>query len=209
MLTNFDPIINSVREYHEKRVLKFGARFEALDFNSRSAQDIRFHQIAKLFDSDRPFSINDLGCGLADFIDFLSLRSWSFEYFGTDLSKSLLATAKALHSHQTYAHFVENAEELPLSDYSVASSIFNLKLEYPYKLVEKYVSYHLKILDQKSTKGFAFNMLTKYSDREKMQDYLYYADPSYYFDFCKTHFSRNVSLLHDYDLYDFTILVRK
>jgi hypothetical protein len=29
------------------------------------------------------------------------------------------------------------------------------------------------------------------------------------FDICKRKFSRNVALLHDYGLYEFTILVRK
>jgi hypothetical protein len=49
-------------------------------------------------------------------------------------------------------------------------------------------------------------MLTKYSgaDRMAQRPDLYYG-----FDFCKRRFSRNVALLHDYGLYDFTILVRK
>jgi hypothetical protein len=42
-----------------------------------------------------------------------------------------------------------------------------------------------------------------------MQDYLYYADPRVLFDHCKTRYSKNVALLHDYGLYEFTILVRK
>ena len=38
---------------------------------------------------------------------------------------------------------------------------------------------------------------------------LYFADPLFYFDFCKRTFALDVALLHDYGLYDFTILVRK
>jgi hypothetical protein len=38
---------------------------------------------------------------------------------------------------------------------------------------------------------------------------LYYADPAQVFDYCKRRFSPNVALLHDYGLYEFTILVRK
>ena len=60
-----------------------------------------------------------------------------------------------------------------------------------------------------SRKGFASNFLTKYSDANKMQADLYYADPLYLFDYCKRIFSKNVALLHDYRIYDFTILVRK
>ena len=38
---------------------------------------------------------------------------------------------------------------------------------------------------------------------------LYYADPLDLFDYCKRNFSKNVALLHDYRLYDFTLIVRK
>ena len=51
-------------------------------------------------------------------------------------------------------------------------------------------------------------MLTRYADPPLMRDDLYYADPTRYFAVCKERYSRNVALLHDYDLYEFTLLVR-
>ncbi|REM56201.1 class I SAM-dependent methyltransferase, partial [Mycobacterium tuberculosis] len=48
-----------------------------------------------------------------------------------------------------------------------------------------------------------------YSDASKMRDDLYYADPCALFDLCKRRYSKSVALLHDYGLYEFTILVRK
>ncbi|MFX7953370.1 class I SAM-dependent methyltransferase, partial [Acinetobacter baumannii] len=57
--------------------------------------------------------------------------------------------------------------------------------------------------------GFSFNCLTSYSDEDRKRDYLYYADPCQLFDLCKRRYSRQVALLHDYGLYEFTILVRK
>jgi hypothetical protein len=60
-----------------------------------------------------------------------------------------------------------------------------------------------------SRAGFAFNALTKYSDAEFMRPDLYYADPLFLFDHCKCRYSKFVALLHDYPLYEFTILVRK
>jgi hypothetical protein len=38
---------------------------------------------------------------------------------------------------------------------------------------------------------------------------LFYADPCVYFDLCKRRYSRQVALLHDYGLYEFTLIVRK
>jgi hypothetical protein len=61
------------------------------------------------------------------------------------------------------------------------------------------------------SKGFYSNMLTKYSDEERMAERpdLFYGDPLFYFDYCKRNKSRDVALLHKYGLYDFTILIRK
>jgi hypothetical protein len=42
-----------------------------------------------------------------------------------------------------------------------------------------------------------------------MKPELYYADPLFMFDHCKKKFSKNVALLHDYEEFDFTIIVRK
>ncbi len=55
----------------------------------------------------------------------------------------------------------------------------------------------------------AFNLLTSYSDKDMMRPDLYYGDPLFYFDYCKRNFSQNVALLHDYGLFEFTILVKK
>ena len=104
--------------------------------------------------------------------------------------------------------FTNRASELPRVDYAVASGIFNVRLEASEELWHGHVVATLGRLGELSRRGFAFNMLTRYADRELLRDYLYYADPSRYFELCKETWSRNVSLLHDYDLYEFTVLVR-
>ena len=72
-----------------------------------------------------------------------------------------------------------------------------------------YVLETLTLINSFTIEGFSFNILTKYSDKNYMKDYLFYADPCFLFDFCKKNFSKNVSLLHDYSLYEFTIIVKK
>ena len=58
-----------------------------------------------------------------------------------------------------------------------------------------------------SRKGFAFNLLTSYVDWK--EGHLYYADPLFFFDYCKKKFSGRVALLHDYPLWEWTMLIRK
>ena len=102
---------------------------------------------------------------------------------------------------------VETAERLRAADYTIASGIFNVKLDVG---EERWVAYVLDTLDRMrelSTRGFGFNMLTRHCDRPLMRPDLYYADPGFYLSHCLNRFSRRVMLLHDYPLYEFTVLV--
>ena len=96
-----------------------------------------------------------------------------------------------------------------MCDYVVASGIFNYRANISYEDWTTYVNAVFQEFNDLACKGFSSNFLTKYSDTDHMRADLYYADPCYLFDYCKRNFSKNVSLLHDYTIYDFTILVRK
>jgi hypothetical protein len=51
--------------------------------------------------------------------------------------------------------------------------------------------------------------LSTRSEPEKRRADLYYADPLETFELCARQFSPRVALLHDYPLYEFTMIVRK
>jgi hypothetical protein len=72
---------------------------------------------------------------------------------------------------------------------------------------EDYIKQTLKNMFEYSSKAMSFNLLTKYVDFEAPD--LFYADPAYFFDYCKKDLSRYVTLLHDYPLYEWTIIVHK
>jgi SAM-dependent methyltransferase len=156
-----------------------------------------------------PFSVNDFGCGYGALIDYLRRRQCTFKYCGFDISPQMRKKAREVHGNAEGICFVERESELAPADYTVASGIFNGKFETLLPDWEAYILETLATLDALSHKGFAFNLLTRYSDPELMRADLYYADPVFLFDYCKTRFSRFVTLLHDYPLYEFTILVRK
>jgi hypothetical protein len=117
----------------------------------------------------------------------------------------MLEHARAQHPAGT---FVNSADALEPVDYTVASGIFNVKLATPPDEWRDYVLDTLDAIAGLSAKGFAFNMLTSYSDPDRMRDDLYYGDPRFFFDHCKSRYARNVALLHDYGLYEFTTIVR-
>ena len=121
----------------------------------------------------------------------------------------MVEQGRQMHAGKENCRFTSDENELVEMDYSIASGIFNIKLHHTQEEWTRYVLHTLGIMNQLARKGISFNLLTSYSDPEFMRPDLYYADPCFYFDYCKRHFSKNIALLHDYELYDFTILVRK
>jgi len=205
----YDRILGKVGRYYSGKLEVHGATARGVDWNSTESQQLRFEQLLKICDGVMSFSINDYGCGYGALADHLLQGGHSFLYCGFDISSQMIAKARELHSAMSQATFVNEESSLTPADYTVASGIFNVKLQASATEWEKYILHILEALDRLSGKGFAFNALTRYSDPEFMRADLYYADPMFLFDYCKTKFSRFVSLIHDYPLYEFTMLVRK
>lgn len=206
-----NPEINleDMKAYFEQTLEAHGATPRGVDWNSEASQELRFDQLAKLLEPKNWFSIIDYGCGYGALVNYLIEKGFTFQYTGYDFLESMVDKARKLFQNRPDTTFIWRASDLEIADYCVASGIFNLKLEAKSETWTEYVLGVLNHMNQLSAKGLAFNMLTKYSDADRMRPDLYYADPCYYFDYCKTHFARNVALLHDYGAYDFTIIVRK
>jgi SAM-dependent methyltransferase len=157
-------------------------------------------------DRPGPFSINDYGCGYGALCLWLAEQGRDVDYRGFDLSAPMLEHARAaLPSGVT---LVDREDGLAPADYTVASGIFNVRLEAGEAEWADYTFDTIRRMAALSTRGLAFNLLTSYSDADRMEQRLYYGDPARYFDFCKRELSRHVALLHDYGLYEFTIVVR-
>lgn len=204
------PNFEQAKSYFEERLQTYGATARGVDWNSESAQNLRFSQLVKIIQMDQPFSLLDYGCGYGALGKYILETGRPMQqYTGFDILESMVKTANETFRAQPGWSFTSVFADLKPVDYAIASGIFNLKLETPDADWTRYVVGELEKMSRLAQRGFSFNMLTKYSDQEYMRPHLYYADPCYLFDYCKTHFSRNVALLHDYEVYDFTILVRK
>lgn len=203
-----DTIHADLARFHSEKLAEFGVSAQGAGWNGEPAQATRFEQLAKLIRHESGFSLNDLGCGYGALLDYLRPRFGAFDYAGYDVSDAMIEAARARHGDDDRARFVLSGEIQP-ADYCIASGIFSLRFGRSDAEWLAYIESVLDTLDGNSHHGFAFNSLTIYSDAEKMRGELYYADPCALFDLCKRRYSRNVALLHDYELYDFTILVRK
>ena len=200
------------QEYYQQRMNRHGVSPEGAGWKNQNAQENRFSQLVKVFQSSEGFTVNDVGCGFGHLLTYVRSRGFYPDlYRGYDLLPEMVEQAGQVCADDPQAMFecIQDVAQIEPADYCLASGIFTLRGELSEGAWLAYILRTIEEMNIKSRLGFSFNMLTKYSDPEYMQDELYYADPCFFFDFCKRNFSSNVALLHDYQEYDFTLVIRK
>ena len=208
---NLVDTLSGVASLYTNSLSEHGLTSKSVGWKDEASQRLRFEKLAQLIDvqaASEGISINDWGCGYGAMFRYLdSLPSVRItRYYGYDISEEMLAAAEQFVADPR-VELIQSLRVTHEADYSFVSGTFNVKLEASDELWTEYVKEMLMNLAAKSIRGLAFNLLTTYVDWK--QENLYYADPFMFFDFCKRNISRYVSLLHDYPLFEWTILVRK
>ncbi len=204
--------LTAVKDYFSMRFEQHGQDATGVDWNSVYAQETRFEQLAKVIVPGKKFTVLDFGCGYGAMAEWFRRVGLDFEhYYGYDIVEKSLTAGREKYANDPAVTFSGNLSEIPVCDYLTASGVFNIKMDTGYGEWTDYVISNLEEFNRKTSRGFSVNFLTSYSDPERMAERpdLYYADPCKIFDHCRRHFSRNVALLHDYKIWDFTIIVRK
>lgn len=208
MAAAHSDIIEDVAAYYSSALERHGPTARGVDWNGEESQALRFRELSRVIDHDSGFRVNDLGCGYGAYQDYLETRFSNYSYAGYDVSPEMIEAARGRLPHEDI-RFTVASTPTDIADYGIASGIFNVCVGRDGPDWEAYLFSTLDAMADTSRRGFAFNCLTYYSDPERMREHLYYANPLQLFDHCKKRFSRNVALLHDYGLWEFTILVRK
>ncbi len=204
--------LDNVRNFFKNCFQEHGETAEGVGWNSTYAQETRFDQLLKIIDTEKPFTFLEFGCGYGYLIDYM--RSKGFfpaHFYGYDILPEAIQKGTQRHANDGQVSFHATLDEIPVTDYLSASGVFNIKLDHSREAWTDHILKSLHQFDEHTTRGFSVNFLTTYSDQDRMETRpdLYYADPCFLFDYCKKHFSKNVALLHDYKIFDFTLLVRK
>lgn len=204
-----NPLLEPIDRFYASTLASHGKTAEGVGWNSTAAQTLRFEALAHLL-QDRPAaaSVIDYGSGYGAFLRYLQSNGFDGQYWGYDVCAPMISAAISEFGGDRRAHFTRERAELPRAEYCVASGIFSVKLEASDAEWQKHIIATINDMRALATRGIAFNALTSYSDPEKLRPDLYYSDPLHLFDYCKRNLSRRVTLLHDYKLYDFTIIVR-
>jgi SAM-dependent methyltransferase len=208
---NVAEALNGVAKLYEENLKSYGQTSKSVGWKDEASQILRFEKLAQVIDpgtAHSGISVNDLGCGYAAMFRYLdALPSVKLSrYYGYDISEKMLEEAGRAVGNDSRAVFIRSSKLTEAADYSFVSGTYNVKLEASDEEWADHIKESLENLAAMSRRGFAFNLLTTYVDWK--QENLYYADPFMFFDFCKRNISPYVSLLHDYPLYEWTLLVR-
>ncbi len=201
-----NTVVQTIDQYYSDKIRQHGPTPQGVDWNGEDSQTLRYDQLLKLL-PEQDFSICDLGCGYGGLLDHLARRRSNFRYTGVDISAEMVSEAQRLHVDERCRFVRASAPPQPV-DYVVASGIFNVRPGISDETWCGFVLDRIADMDATSRHGFAFNCLTSRSDPDRRRDYLHYADPAHLLTHCLA-ISRHVALLHDYGLYEFTILVHK
>ena len=195
-----------VGAYYAGRLAEHGATARGVDWNGEPSQHLRFEQLLRVVGDGG--SLNDWGSGYGALVDWLDAQGLALDYCGYDIAPGMVAAASERYAGRPGVRFTADEQAVGVADYTVASGIFNVRAGASDEEWSAYMAATLERMAAVSRRGLAFNVLTSYSDADRMEERLHYADPCRWFDWCKRTLARDVALLHDYGLYEFTMLVR-
>lgn len=202
--------LKKIEQLYSTNIKQYGTCSKSVGWRDWHSHRLRFQKLVQVVDSTnntRGITVNDYGCGYGAMFIFLVNESGIRikSYHGYDISSDMLKQASQLIRDRR-AHFVLGNKITRVADYSFVSGTFNVRFCASNYRWKNFIIRTINDMARKSTKGFAFNLLSTYVDWKA--EHLYYGDPLYFFDYCKRNISRYVVLVHDYPLYEWTILVK-
>lgn len=203
-------VYSRIENYYSEKIAKYGTTPYGVDWSCIPTQELRFVQLLKLCDFSVPFSLNDVGCGfgaLLGFLDKRHLRS-KVDYLGVDLSSAMIDAAQRLWGADTQAKFIAGNASPRMAAYSVASGVFNVKLDQPAELWEHFVKATLDSMYASSKCGFAFNLMARLAPGVAARSELYRTTPDIWSEYCQRSYGAQTEVVSAYGLREFTILVR-
>jgi SAM-dependent methyltransferase len=203
------PVYARIEAYYADKILRHGTGPRGVDWTCTATQELRFVQLLKLCDFSRSFLLNDVGCGYGALAGFLARRhpEANIDYLGVDLSPAMISRARRRHRGTQGRRFVVGHEIPRIADYSVASGVMNVMLDYPRAFWEELVADTLRRMHASSRRGFAVNFMAEKPDGTAAEG-LYRTDSSRWSLFCQQTLGCAVEVVGDYGMREFTLLVR-
>lgn len=201
---------SQINDLYTENLAKHGIDSKAVGWKDSQSQNLRFSVLNQVLSrTEETISVNDFGCGYGAHLSNLLDGGWKVNsYNAYDINSNMLDRLMENHKNQRNCKITAicSSEVSTLADYSLVSGTFNVLPNDDIPQWEGNIRRYLHQLKEFSSKGIAFNLLSTYVDWRSPN--LYYGDPLYWFDYCKREISNNVTLYHDYQLFEWTITCR-
>jgi SAM-dependent methyltransferase len=186
----------------QQLVSTYGDGPRALDYENWADQQARFHVMAEALPLNGR-RILDVGCGFADFADYLTVNYGPVSYEGVDLCEAVIAKARGRHPAMLL-RVLDILEEDPGGpyDFVVANGIFDQLSEDAIGIVRALITRMFEL----SGRAVAFTARSAWAEPSVPQAFR--ADPLAMLAFCRT-LTPRVTLRHDYQPGDFAIFMRR
>ncbi|PJZ58150.1 class I SAM-dependent methyltransferase [Leptospira barantonii] len=201
---NLDELNNvdkKLIERYSTRYQKFGQDPRTLGWDNKTNQEIRFKNAVRGVDISGK-KILDIGCGFADFNQFLLNDSGgkNFEYSGADINPDLIGECKTRFPKSNFeiVNILSEPGRIQENSYDVVSmfGVLNFKfaeiqnLDFAKGMIEQAFRYAKEVL--------VVDMLSQVFDAKyPPDDFVYYYDPAEMLKFALT-LTPHVSLIQDY-----------
>lgn len=188
--------------FYNGLVQQHGHDPRACDYGRMESQVAKFKVLAEVGNLSGKH-ILDVGCGFADYADYLNTHYRPASYTGIDLSDKMIEMARNLHPDTDL--YVSNLLTMggeKKYDVVNANGIFYLLGDGAESLMKKLIIKMFEI----SNLAVSFNSLSNWAFHLEPGEF--YADPARTLDFCRS-LSPSVTIRHDYLPHDFTVFLYK
>ncbi|HWH81908.1 MAG TPA: class I SAM-dependent methyltransferase [Burkholderiaceae bacterium] len=198
MTETWQQTTERIAAYYDRLVETHGHDPRACDYGRSSSQARKFAVLADVGDLTAK-SVLDVGCGFADFAEYLAARHRDIRYTGVDIAPPMIRQASQLRPALDLRQVdILQAELTERWDLVTANGIFYLLGEDARGLMGRLVT---RMFDL-ATWALSFNSLSSWAPHKEPHEF--YADPLVTLELCRA-LTPHVVLRHDYMAHDFTV----
>jgi SAM-dependent methyltransferase len=200
-----------LRQRYSQRLAEFGRDPRTLGWDTDAHQRLRFAvAAANVAMGDK--RVLDVGCGFADFLDYLKSRpaSWPRAYCGIDINPEFVKICSEAHPDAQFMLGNILIDEVPSADIVAMFGLLNLRFHEFDNLVfaRRMIERSFECADE----ALVVDMLSSRIDSAyPPEDFVFYYDPVEMFEFALS-LTPSVRLVHDYKSIpqrEFMLIMRK
>jgi SAM-dependent methyltransferase len=203
-----------IAQHYEGCFDKHGDNHLGVDWPKKEDVSKRYRVMLDVIDFNKDksdkVSLLDFGCGTAHLNQFIIDNGLNYiQYAGLDISPKFVAASRAKFPDNSFycIDILKDGASLPKFDYVVMNGVFTEKRELSFDEMFSFFKMMLEKVFAITSKGIAFNTMSKAVDWER--DDLFHLPADLLIDFLTKKLTRNFIIRNDYGLFEYTTYIYK